>query len=93
MPDASNEEIMDAVYAYMKDTYAPKKASLGETYPDTTIAKEKRRPDVIKSPKDSPFKKRVKAAQDVKKEDLQEALKKIAKAKNIILKSSKKRIR
>ena len=57
MPNASNEEIMDAVNAYMKDTYAPRKASLP------------------------------------KKEGLQEALKKIAKAKNIILKSSKKRIR
>ena len=53
MPDASNEEIMDAVYAYMKDTYAPREAS---------------------PPMGSP-----------KKEGLQEAIRKIAKAKNIYL--------
>ena len=53
MPDASHEEVMDAVNAYMKDTYAPRKPS---------------------PPMGSP-----------KKEGLQEAIRKIAKAKNIFL--------
>jgi len=66
---------------------------MNEEYPDTTIAKKNEPRDVIKKPKDSPFKQKVKAAQDAKKEGLQESLKKIAKAKNIVLKSSKKRIK
>jgi len=61
MPDATPEELSDAVYQYMKDTYAPREPS---------------------RPMGSP-----------KKEGLQEALKNIAKIKNIVLKSSGKKIK
>ena len=99
MPDATPEEISAAVDKYMKDTYAPREESIQEEKDDdprgraqtgdSPTKKRTGKPD----PSGKRFAQQGKGKPYLRKEGLQETLKRIAKAKNITLKSSGKKIK
>ena len=99
MPDATPEEISAAVDKYMKDTYAPREESIQEEKDDDPrgSAQTGESPTKNRTGKPDPSGKRFaqqgKGKPYLRKEGLQETLKRIAKAKNITLKSSGKKIK
>ncbi len=99
MPNATPEEISAAVDAYMKDTYAPKRKKYQEEKDDDPRGRAQtgESPTKKRTGKSDPSGKRFadqgKGKPYLRKEGLQETLKRIVKAKNITLKSSGKKIK